>query len=160
MGGSDDPSNLIEVTIQEHAELHLALYLEHGKMEDWIAFHMLSGKTTDSEWARREAARSYMTNRVVSQSAREAMSDYNRIRVHSKESREKRSKKMSGNNNPFFGKQHDLETKEVIREKAKEQWKKTKYIWVNNGEVNKRVPPDKIPAGFKKGRIYTGWNDK
>lgn len=41
MGGSDDPSNLIEVTVEQHAELHFALYLEHGLLEDWRAFHFL-----------------------------------------------------------------------------------------------------------------------
>ena len=37
MGGSDDPSNLYECTPDEHAELHFALYLEHGDWRDWRA---------------------------------------------------------------------------------------------------------------------------
>ena len=45
-GGSDDPSNLVEVSVEEHAQLHFALYLEHGKVADWIAYHCLSGKTS------------------------------------------------------------------------------------------------------------------
>lgn len=44
MGGSDDPTNLIEVSVEEHAELHLSLYLEHGKTEDWVASQCLSGQ--------------------------------------------------------------------------------------------------------------------
>ena len=43
MGGTDDPSNLIEVSVEEHANLHLSLYLEHGKYEDWIAWQAISG---------------------------------------------------------------------------------------------------------------------
>jgi hypothetical protein len=43
MGGSDDASNLISVSVEEHAELHLALYLEHGKWEDYIAAQGLAG---------------------------------------------------------------------------------------------------------------------
>ena len=43
MGGSDDPSNIFECTITEHAELHFSLYLEHGKIEDWIAAQALNG---------------------------------------------------------------------------------------------------------------------
>ena len=73
-GGSDDPSNLVEVTVEEHANLHLALYLEHGRWQDWIAFNMLSGVSDDSEWARRESARLYMTNRVVTTETRAKMS--------------------------------------------------------------------------------------
>jgi len=37
MGGTDDPSNLIEVSVEQHAELHFALYLEHGRWQDYIA---------------------------------------------------------------------------------------------------------------------------
>lgn len=74
-GGSNDASNLVEVSVEEHAELHLSLYLEHGRWQDWIAYHMLSGKTTDTEWARREAARMYMSNRVVSEETRQKLSD-------------------------------------------------------------------------------------
>ena len=37
MGGTDDPSNLVMVTEEEHAELHFALYLEHGDWRDYRA---------------------------------------------------------------------------------------------------------------------------
>jgi len=43
MGGSDFPSNIIEVSVEEHSELHLSLYLTHGKMEDWLAYRGLAG---------------------------------------------------------------------------------------------------------------------
>lgn len=48
-GGTDDPSNLVEVTIEEHAELHLDLYLTHGRWEDWVAYHMVSGQIGKEE---------------------------------------------------------------------------------------------------------------
>ena len=43
MGGSNNPSNLMSVSVEEHAELHLDLYLTHGCWEDWIAYHGLAG---------------------------------------------------------------------------------------------------------------------
>ena len=43
MGGSDDPSNLVELTIEEHAEAHRKLFLEHGYWEDEIAWKGLAG---------------------------------------------------------------------------------------------------------------------
>ena len=43
MGGTDDKSNLVEVSLEEHAELHFALYLEHGMLEDWCAAYGLCG---------------------------------------------------------------------------------------------------------------------
>ena len=41
LGGSDDPDNIVEVYVEEHANLHLALYLEHGRVGDWVAYHGL-----------------------------------------------------------------------------------------------------------------------
>ena len=43
MGGTDDDSNLIELTIEEHAEAHRKLYEEHGKTEDKLAWKGLAG---------------------------------------------------------------------------------------------------------------------
>jgi hypothetical protein len=43
MGGSDDPSNLVELTIEEHAEAHRMLYEQYGKVEDKIAWQSLAG---------------------------------------------------------------------------------------------------------------------
>jgi len=43
MGGTDDPSNIVELTVKEHAEAHLKLYEKYGKHEDLCAYYMLSG---------------------------------------------------------------------------------------------------------------------
>lgn len=56
MGGTDDPSNIIEVSVEQHAELHLALYLEHGLKEDWLAYRGLAGIISHED-AVREAQR-------------------------------------------------------------------------------------------------------
>ena len=48
-GGTDDPSNLIQVTVEEHAELHFARYLEYGELGDWVAAMCLSGQITQAE---------------------------------------------------------------------------------------------------------------
>lgn len=49
MGGSDHESNLIDLTVEEHAEAHLRLYEEHGKIEDYLAWRGLSGQIGKSE---------------------------------------------------------------------------------------------------------------
>lgn len=51
MGGSDDPSNLVELTIEEHAEAHKKLYEKYGYREDYIAWKGLSGLMTSDECA-------------------------------------------------------------------------------------------------------------
>ena len=49
MGGTDDPSNLIELTIEEHAEAHRKLYEEHGHWEDKLAWQGLAGLISKEE---------------------------------------------------------------------------------------------------------------
>ena len=44
MGGTDDPSNLIELTMEEHAEAHRILYEQHGHWQDYCAWQALSGR--------------------------------------------------------------------------------------------------------------------
>lgn len=43
MGGTDDPSNLVELTIEEHAEAHRILYEAHGRWQDKVAWQGLLG---------------------------------------------------------------------------------------------------------------------
>jgi len=43
LGGTDDPENLIELTVEEHAEAHRILYEQHGRWEDRLAWLGLSG---------------------------------------------------------------------------------------------------------------------
>jgi len=49
MGGSDDPSNLIELSIEDHAEAHRVLFETHGNEYDRVAWLALSGQITMSE---------------------------------------------------------------------------------------------------------------
>lgn len=42
MGGTDHPNNIIELSVEEHAEAHLELYKKHGKQEDYLAWKSLT----------------------------------------------------------------------------------------------------------------------
>lgn len=42
-GGTDDPSNLVELTVEEHAEAHRKLYEEYGRIQDKLAYEGLKG---------------------------------------------------------------------------------------------------------------------
>lgn len=44
MGGSNDPSNIVELSIKEHAEAHKKLWIKYGKIEDKIAYECLLGR--------------------------------------------------------------------------------------------------------------------
>lgn len=49
MGGSNDPSNLVELTIEEHAEAHRKLYEQYGKPQDKRAWMGLAKILTGEE---------------------------------------------------------------------------------------------------------------
>lgn len=56
MGGTDDPSNIIELTVEEHAQAHKTLYETYGKTEDLCAYYMLSSKNQDPEFVKLRAS--------------------------------------------------------------------------------------------------------
>jgi len=41
-GGSDDTENIVELTVEEHAQAHKDLWEKYGKKEDWLAWQGLS----------------------------------------------------------------------------------------------------------------------
>ena len=72
-GGSDDPSNLIELTVEEHAEAHRKLYEEHGRKGDYIAWKALSGLIDTAE-AQRLAAKYRDTSYMKTETYKQALS--------------------------------------------------------------------------------------
>ena len=48
-GGTDNPENIVELTIEEHAEAHRKLYEEHGRWQDMLAWKGLSGQIGKDE---------------------------------------------------------------------------------------------------------------
>jgi hypothetical protein len=48
-GGTDDSSNIIELTIEEHAEAHKILYEKYDRIEDKLAWLGLSGQIGKDE---------------------------------------------------------------------------------------------------------------
>lgn len=49
MGGTDDPDNLIELTVEQHAEAHRLLFEQHGHWQDYCAWQSLSGRMGKEE---------------------------------------------------------------------------------------------------------------
>lgn len=48
MGGTDNPANIIELSVRDHAEAHRQLYLKYGAHADFIAWKSLE-KQIDKE---------------------------------------------------------------------------------------------------------------
>ncbi len=93
MGGSDDPSNLIELTVEEHAEAHRKLYEEHGHIEDYCAWKGLSGQI-----GKEEIIRLLMdpTGRVHTEETKKNMSEAHKGRIFTEEHRKNISKSREG----------------------------------------------------------------
>lgn len=68
-GGTDDASNIVMLTIEQHAEAHRVLYEQHGRWQDLCAWKVLSGQVTAGE-AATEAARRTNTGRKKTASHR------------------------------------------------------------------------------------------
>jgi len=88
-GGTDDPSNLVELTIEEHAEAHCKLYEEYGRWQDRVAWLSLSGIMKDEE-------RIY---EICSNSNKGNPTNY----THSDNIKLELSEMRMGENNPMYG---------------------------------------------------------
>lgn len=63
VGGSNDPSNIVYLTLEEHAEAHRKLYEECGRWQDKLAWMGLSGRIGKEEIIRLKASLQ-MTSRL------------------------------------------------------------------------------------------------
>ena len=136
MGGTDEPSNLIELTVEEHAEAHRVLYETYGKKEDYIAWKGLSKQIGKEEIFKETSSlggngnagkpKSEEHRRKISQALK---GKYGCGRgVQSEEIREKIRSAMTGNTN---SKNH---SSEEYRRKQSEAMKKA---WAKR-KANKR----------------------
>ena len=115
MGGSDDPSNLVELTVEEHAEAHRLLYEQHGHWEDLLAWKGLSGQS-DSYEIQQEKRRlanlgnKHFEGKTHSDEYKEKLSDmmkhartksenFGHYVPHTDEEKEKISNALKGNKN-------------------------------------------------------------
>lgn len=62
-GGTNDPSNIAHLTVEEHAEAHRKLYEEYGRWQDKLAWMGLSGRIGKEEIIRHRASLQ-MTHRL------------------------------------------------------------------------------------------------
>ena len=93
MGGSDEPSNLIELSVEEHANAHKLLWEKYGRWQDEVAWKALSGQITKAE-----------INYIIS--VKNNLGKNN---------------PMYGKESPMKGKKHTEETKKKIKEARSKQ---------------------------------------
>lgn len=114
-GGTDDPENLVELTIEEHAEAHRLLWEEHGRWQDRVAWLSLSGMIGHEERIRE----------ILSNSNKGNPSGYKMSLEQKQKLSENRKKENNpmygrlGKNNPRYGTSLPDETKEKISNSLK-----------------------------------------
>jgi len=135
MGGTDDPENLIEVTVEQHAELHFAAYLKHGRWQDWYAAMGLAGIIGKEEIVKAQ-------------------------QVYGGTISTKNRRSYDGEGNPFYGRQHKEETKQKLREAALKQHSETPHPWTGrkHSEETKEKFKKRIP--WNKGKKMTDEHKK
>lgn len=95
MGGTDHPDNLVEVTVEKHAELHKQLWEDLGHWQDYCAWQALSGQISSDE-LRRFITRMVWTGRKHSEEAKEKIRKKRKTQTVSDETRLKMSLKRKG----------------------------------------------------------------
>lgn len=127
LGGSDDPSNLVNLTAREHFVAHQLLAKMHPDSDglQYAAFMMMRSRTGKNyDWLRRvsgEATRRRQIGRVIDESVRQKISAT------------KKGSKYSD-----------------LHKKAQSEGRKG-LIWINNGIISKQIR-GVIPDGWVRGR--------
>jgi hypothetical protein len=94
MGGTDNPNNLIELSVKDHAQAHYDLWKKHNCIEDKIAWLCLSGRKL-SEKDRIELSisgfKKFLLNEEKVQEWKKKISTSQKGKTHSKETKLKLS---------------------------------------------------------------------
>lgn len=144
MGGTDDPSNIVELTIEEHAEAHRKLFEEHGRWQDELAWKGLAKMISKEEIIRIQ----------ITNGAKNAVKA--RMKNSTFEQRSKAAKK-GGYANYKKNKEKVDATLRANAQRGKELGlgghPPGKWIWITNGSESKKVlKENNIPDGWKRGR--------
>lgn len=172
MGGTDDPSNLIELTIEEHADAHRILYETYGKVEDKVAWMSLAGLAPKSELMR-EIHQLGRRKADASIKAKYGVSNPGQL-PHNRKATSERLKVLHASDELSNIKFHNRPDFQQILEKAKTpeaiEKRKTTFnkiahqkgstnsqfgtMWITDGKSNTKITKDStIPEGWRKGRV-------
>jgi hypothetical protein len=91
-GGTDDPDNLVELTLEEHAEAHKLLFEKYGRWQDHLAWKGLSGQIGKDEIIiERRRSQTYRTGeahqffgKTHPEETKKKMSEYQKKAQHGK----------------------------------------------------------------------------
>ena len=157
MGGTNDPENLVKVTVEQHAALHKQLWEDLGDEEDKIAWLGLSGLILKEDvmkdlykLGRKKANQIIFEKyRVINPGQLE----------HNKKAASQRMKKMHYDGRVYphdwTGRKHKEESKKKIGEKNsihQQGSKNSQYgtCWITNGEIDKKIKKNDLDSWLEK----------
>lgn len=149
-GGTDDPENLVRVTIEEHAELHRKLFAEHGRWQDELAWRTLSGQITSAE-ARIEAVKRALTGKK--QTPEHLAKRSNKGKKFGPLSKEHKTKFLAAGD-IFRSTEQGKDATQRALTAARDA--NLGSFWITDGINNKRLKKaNYVPIGWRKGRTIT-----
>ena len=162
MGGTDDPSNLVDLTVEQHAEAHRLLYEEHGKEEDRLAWLGLSGQIGKEEIIRKQKLIGAQKGGTVAQQKHGKRLVENLRQVqrhlwkHDKEYRNKQFENLKQMREKAQSPEARKKQKETLWKNNHQQGERNSQygtMWITNGTNNKKLKKSEpIPDGWYKGR--------
>jgi hypothetical protein len=144
-GGTDDSSNLVEVTVTRHAMFHYCNWRLWGEKYDWLAWRGLTGEIGKEELVRQARIEGLKRGRKIALARGHSEAQIKHAQkiqpmaiqaALAPESRAKRinSFKAIGHQQGQFNSQYGT-------------------MWVTNGETNKKIKKSEpIPEGYSPGR--------
>lgn len=147
MGGTDDPSNLVELTIEEHAEAHKKLWEEYGNEYDKIAWLSLTNQIDMAE-ARILAVIEWNKNRIISDETREKTSQSLKKYYSDPKNREKQSEATKEGMKDWWNNLSEDERQDWIErcKKRPEGWTPPKG-WNLSEETKQKMKGPREPYG-------------
>ena len=168
MGGTDEPENLVEVSVEEHAELHLALYLEYGRKEDYWAFMGLAkyiGKEeiyrmkmdptgrTHSEETKKKISQAHMGKKKHTPESRKKISEAKKGKKLTEEHKRKIGEAGKGNKYCLGNKLSEDHKKNISNSlKGNKNWSKTPVV----SEESRRNRSEATKARWRQYRLDKG----
>ena len=161
MNGPNDQSNLVELTVEEHAEAHRKLFEQYGLWQDELAWKGLAGIIGHEEAVRMSQSLANK-GKIVTEEQKKKQSEKMKGRKLTKEHRDNISKGKiglyvgeknpmfgrCGEKSPVFGRKHTEEEKEKIRLKM-----------IGNTNKPKKPKQPKLPRKFLLGDLNPSKRD-
>ncbi len=116
IGGTDDPENIVELTIEEHAEAHRKLFEEHGRWQDEFAWKSLSGMLGGKEAIMKEFWQQHGA-RVTGYKQSEYQKEQSRLANKGKKLTEEHKAKIVG-----WGRKQPQSQKDAVGEANSMKW--------------------------------------